>query len=406
MSHKYGNHCNFPPEICANESGSFAKHTLLNRFPHIINQIIADNHYGQRITQELNSLITEVLEGKIKPLEHNRSPDAALWNDCIAPRVGETWFDVPFLFAEMYFYRRILEEIGYFEGCQTDPYAHQKSKGFAAFIDQLSNLAQVLNVANEASTKSKQASDLRSLTLAATWANCADLSQLSISTELQGISVAAKTKSLLIDDFSKILQYIANHDFPLNRIDIILDNVGAELLSDLGLVTYLLSTNCVKIIILHCKSYPVFVSDATVEDVRSTIHTIRQIALDSVSAWGDQLATLMQSQRLTLSEHSFWTLPYYFREMPEALHQDLSHSDLIIIKGDANYRRLVDDRHWAIATPIANSVDYMSVPVLALRVLKSELLLGANPKALETLNLPKNWMVSGNYGLIQFIVPS
>ena len=56
-------------------------------------------------------------------------------------------------------------------------------------------------------------------------------------------------------------------------------------------------------------------------------------------------------------------------EMPLELHRQLSTSYLVLSKGDANYRRLLGDRHWDFTTPFAQAVGSVPAPLLALRTI-------------------------------------
>lgn len=49
--------------------------------------------------------------------------------------------------------------------------------------------------------------------------------------------------------------------------------------------------------------------------------------------------------------------------------------------GDANYRRLLGDRVWALDTPFAEVAAYFPAPLLALRTLKAELGCGISQAA-------------------------
>jgi hypothetical protein len=50
-------------------------------------------------------------------------------------------------------------------------------------------------------------------------------------------------------------------------VDVILDNVGLELVSDFCLADYLLSRSQVASVHFHCKLHPTFVSDTTASAV-------------------------------------------------------------------------------------------------------------------------------------------
>lgn len=86
------------------------------------------------------------------------------------------------------------------------------------------------------------------------------------------------------------------------------------------------------------------------------------------------------------------------------LQQDFHNSALVVIKGDANYRRLLGDRHWPFTTPFADIVAYFPAPLVACRALKSEIVAGLQPERIVTLTQQDpNWLTNGHWGLIQFV---
>ncbi len=89
--------------------------------------------------------------------------------------------------------------------------------------------------------------------------------------------------------------------------------------------------------------------------------------------------------------------------MPSELAEELAGSDLLIFKGDANYRRLLGDRHWPFDTPLAEILGFLPSPALLLRTLKSEVAAGLTPDLRKRAQQQDDrWMVNGNWGLIQF----
>ena len=93
--------------------------------------------------------------------------------------------------------------------------------------------------------------------------------------------------------------------------------------------------------------------------------------------------------------------------MPVDLRDDLSAADLVISKGDANYRRLLGDRHWPHDTPFADVVAYFPAPLVALRTLKSECVCGLPPGRSELVyETDPEWMINGRWGLVQFVIPA
>ena len=78
-------------------------------------------------------------------------------------------------------------------------------------------------------------------------------------------------------------------------------------------------------------------------------------------------------------------------------------SRLVIVKGDANYRRLLGDARWDLATPFADVTCCFPAPLLALRTLKAELGCGiSRSKEIEAKEKhPGDWMTSGTFGCAQ-----
>ena len=187
------------------------------------------------------------------------------------------------------------------------------------------------------------------------------------------------------------------------RIDILMDNAGFELVSDLALVDYLLDSGLAGEINLHLKSDPVFVSDALVADVHQAVALMAEAGDPAVAAFGGRLQRYLDEKRVKLLAHPFWTSPLAAWEMPPDLRQTLARATLVLSKGDANYRRLLGDRHWAFTTPFAEIVAYFPAPLLALRTLKSEVAAGIAPQRISALTAQGvAWATSGDWGVIQF----
>src|SRR4030095_12960907 len=72
-------------------------------------------------------------------------------------------------------------------------------------------------------------------------------------------------------------------------VDCLLDNAGFELLGDLCLADYLLSTAQVQTVRVHAKLHPTFVSDAIMVDVHATIAWLRHHADSALRTLGERL---------------------------------------------------------------------------------------------------------------------
>ena len=82
---------------------------------------------------------------------------------------------------------------------------------------------------------------LKKLLYTSLWGNKADLSQLTNRRDNN-----APTDTTIIDDLEMVVAFF---EYPLNRIDIILDNSGVELFTDLLLSEKLLSLGLVNKVI-------------------------------------------------------------------------------------------------------------------------------------------------------------
>ena len=139
------------------------------------------------------------------------------------------------------------------------------------------------------------------------------------------------------------------------------------------------------------------------KDVRQAIEFLCGDEDEFTHQTGFRLHAHLLQNRLQLREDYFWNSPLDGWEMPTALKSDLSQSDLVVSKGDANYRRLLGDRHWSFTTPFESILSYFPAPLVALRTLKSELVSGLEfGQADRVFEQDPDWMINGRWGLVQF----
>jgi hypothetical protein len=190
-------------------------------------------------------------------------------------------------------------------------------------------------------------------------------------------------------------------------VDFLVDNAGFELISDLCLADYLLTTTPSLTVRLELKPHPTFVSDAMVKDVLETVAFLVQGKDPIGSRFADRLQAHLQSGRLQLREDYFWTSPLESWKMPPNLRQELAGAALVISKGDAQYRRLLGDRHWPFTTPVDVILSYFPSPLVILRASKSEIMAGIEPGLADRLyQVDPEWLYNGRWGLIQLFQPS
>jgi uncharacterized protein with ATP-grasp and redox domains len=398
-----------PEPLSGSEKGTFAHFTITKRFPKIIREILLDNRFPASIRKNLEDLQGEIPATPLKPVENTIAPDVQDWQDYLSPYSGNNWLQVPWFLAEMYFYRRILDAIEYylpgdFQGY--DLFLNQKQRILNSASSSISALGELLqgSTPRQMTNEKDQRADFHQLLVLNVWGNQADLSMWSASENRPDHQRAADQRShLLVDDADILFDKIAAHSHKLNRVDFILDNFGPELVNDIGVADYLLSTNLTSSVRFHAKPHPHFVSDAMIKDIHLTIDYLAEQKNKSIQDLAERIKDHIRDGRLEIKDDYFWTSPLLFWEMPKYIREELSESDLVISKGDANYRRLTGDLNWPPTTAFDQVVGYFPVPLLALRVLKAELALGLTPEQVENLDHQGiNWKINGNWAVIQF----
>lgn len=211
------------------------------------------------------------------------------------------------------------------------------------------------------------------------WGNATDLSLLTnLSYEdlqkLQGSEARkASEKNILVNDLEKafhVLTAAKKAGAKERRVDIVLDNAGFELFVDLILAGYLLAAGLATVVVFHPKSIPWFVSDVLPADFGALLSALASPQSFYSALSEDEKHAGKQSVPLSDAEHAslqflfqswsgmyseggfvlrpndFWTAGGSYWRLPKAepqLYEDLKESELVIFKGDLNYRKLTAD---------------------------------------------------------------
>lgn len=385
-----------PPPLRGADRGSFAEDTVKRRLPDIARRVLAENEdLTPAARAALETLIVEIPYSLIRPLPETQAPDLAVWQPAINQHRNLNWLESAWFFAETYFFRRIIAAVAYFE-TGFDPFLSQKRQGLAARQAQIQ--AWITQIEPEAEETWEQ------LLTAALWGNQDDLSLWAADDPHKPSHTddEARQAHILVDDRPALAAYLNRR--PPRRIDFIMDNAGFELVTDLMLVDCLLRQRPGLEIVLHVKLHPTFVSDAVAADIDETIQALMEMVNEGDAGPGQRLAAARENGRLRLQTDPFWTSPHPLWQMPEALRQELAAAQLIISKGDANYRRALGDAHWPYTTPLAGIVSYMPAPVLFLRTCKSNVLAGLPPDTLAVMDEQEtDWATNGRWGVIQWV---
>lgn len=386
------------PVILGNEPGSFARGVLVERHPALIQQVRDAFPCAPEQHRALDTLLSEITEGVIEPL----APDAhdhAQWQTWGRDRsggswFGRSWFDVPFLWAEGYFYRKLLDAMGYFTDGPwrgIDPFGPFKEAELrGAAVDD--ELAALDGLAGRPADEQALA-----LTHASLWGNRADLGFRIAS---GAVHTDSSADPRLVADDSALLWSL----LPIGAagtVHLVADNAGRELIPDLVLLDHLLHTERASRAVLHVKPYPYYVSDATMPDVIDALRRLGPVS-GYAAEIGKRLRSAMASGRLAVRAHGFFCAPLPYSAMPDGLRQELAGATVTVLKGDLNYRRLVGDRYWPPTSSFADRTAYFPGPVAALRTLKSDVIVGLDartPATLEAAGEP--WRTSGTHALVQ-----
>lgn len=391
-----------PKPIFSNQKGSWAYITITERLPEILERVLAENAYQGEELRSLQNLKGEIPEGPIRLLRDDDAPDLSSWQKYIQPWAGKSWLKVPWFFAEHYFYRRIMEATAYFQRGE-DPFLGQKKEGLRQSLDAFSGYAAALEswLADPPSCSQM----LREGLLRSLWGNQADLSLWPAGSQdaPDHGDLAALRDHLLNDQSGEVIRLLTRSSGTAVKVALMADNAGSELLGDLALIDLLLAQGRAAEVQLLVKAHPTFVSDVTADDLSWTLRSLSKAQAGPVRSLAERLESYLAQGRLIVKADFFWNSPLPMWELPGPLTQQLSGLDLLISKGDANYRRLLGDRQWDISTPFSEVVDYLPVPLTALRALKAELAVDLSlDQVMEIHNQDPSWMTDGKWAVIHF----
>lgn len=212
------------------------------------------------------------------------------------------------------------------------------------------------------------------------WGNATDLSLLASASyvdiaSLQGAEARRRAeRNILVNDVGKAYDVLSGAAAAADknaerRVDIVLDNSGFELFVDLVLAGYLIHAGLATTVVFHPKDLPWFVSDVvprdfaglfsallegesffTKDEKNGPLSTEEQKSLADLA---DDWANLHAEGSFVLRPNAFWTECGSFWRLPataQRLYEDLKTSELVVFKGDLNYRKLTADVSLGLLT--------------------------------------------------------
>ncbi|HYO89429.1 MAG TPA: ARMT1-like domain-containing protein [Candidatus Limnocylindrales bacterium] len=379
-----------PAPIRTDSSNPFAQHTMAVRVPAIVRDAARRNpDYPPVVLAALETLAASLEDNAPIQPPGRDWPDYGSWQAQWQAHAGEHWGAAEWFFAEIYLYRLLIDAVRWHETGR-DPFAPDKA-------DELTRptlwdgLAEALRL--ESAPIEERLANLLTLSL---WGNRIDLSLAAVAAH--GMHV--QDDDLLADDSAAAVDALLSE--PPGAVHVICDNTGAELALDLALADALLDGPA-ETVTLHLKAHPTFVSDATLPDVESFLARLADNWYPPNHALADRLNGARLDGRLTLAPHPIWNSARFLRDFPPEALAWFEGAALVISKGDLNYRRLVGDAFWPADTPFAEVTRFFPAPLLALRTLKSDPIVGLARGQAEQLDAESpGWRTNGRRGVMQF----
>lgn len=395
----------------AAEKGSFAEFTVEKRFPKIFKEVCSE---------EYDSFIEnhKVDDGKIL---HSNIPGVDELKKSISSYKDYTIKDffekAPFFLVEFYFYHLLLSLRNYdklkfdFFAAKKDADWKDKTEDFSSKLSVLFDDFEKFNKIKFSKKEKQEFNErknehIKSILYYSLTSNTGDLSQLH---EIRSESVKCLCNE------TEICKNYLDVAKPYSRFDIICDNSGAELFSDIYLAVFFLVYGLAKKVVLHLKPCPFFVSDATIDDFSKLVSALTKNGKNT------ELLDFISKKKIEAWTNDFWVEPYYFDKMSGDLKNHFDKSDFVIIKGDLNYRRLVGDFNTHCANKKKSSIKKVetlkkrclfknklkkNIPLVAPRVLKSDVFVGIDT-VFEAIgrNSDSQFKTDGKWGVIQTTLP-
>jgi hypothetical protein len=379
----------YPGRIRTDETNAFAHHTMRVRVPAIVRGVLERNReYEPAVVQAVEALAVELASDAPLPPNTGGTPGAEEARAALARRAEERWLHTDWFFAETYAYRQLVERVRYWDTGR-DPFAAHKAEEYAS-------PAHAEAFERSLALAGKKDERLAALLGAALFGNRIDLS--FAASLAHGLDAAHD--DLIVDQREAAVRLVLGGTGPVH---LIVDNAGTELTLDLVLADFLLHELSLPVV-LHLKEHPTFVSDATQRDVQRFLGLAAEpfafVRSSAADACVERLATAVRSGRLALAPHPYWNGPESLWDLPPGLAARFGGARLAVLKGDANYRRAVGDALWPAETPFAEVTAYFPAPLLALRTLKSDPIVGLAPGQAELLErADAGWRVNGRRGV-------
>eukprot|EP00899_Mesostigma_viride_P019662 jgi/Mesvir1/27698/Mv25041-RA.2 len=289
---KWAHESQLPPKLLSDKPGTWAHDTMSRRIREdILVRIYNENSdyleahpKAKNELDALNDYLKRAAEVKLRdlPLHDDGGVDYATWQSLLQPHLDKTWLTAPWVVTEFYFYRKLAQIFSWFSGEHYDPFEDQKQLGLMTALSEMEELAHRLDKTIRAALTGpvRAAEDgFKLLCYAALWGNKVDLSLWPVSDSGESNvsrALEAGHSKLLWDDlellWSKVGAPLIEGKAPGRRMDVVVDNAGFELFTDLCLADYVVASGLAQKVVLQVKGHPTFVSDALAKGMHQLEH--------------------------------------------------------------------------------------------------------------------------------------
>ncbi|CAG9855611.1 unnamed protein product [Phyllotreta striolata] len=410
---------------------SFAYYTVKVRMPVLLTNIIDTlvrnkkeivRTYGEEAQEELKQIIGEMSQYKyelqtnkpIKPLIEDKlfgtsPPDVRIYNEHIQNlsliEGHTTHFHTIWLLTECYMYRRIrqsfqtkhiLKDFDYFQS--------HKQQSYMSAIPLIEKMSEFITLVLTQRAEKATFIQLIKMNL---WGNKCDLSLSlgKVGDDNTLFDVEALDPYILCDHSEKIWEAVtsrASNEY----IDIVFDNAGYEVFTDLCLADYMLTHKMARTIRFYVKAMPWFISDVMKHDVFWMLDQMKLNPKESMRKLGHRWTDYIDKKKWVIYVYDFWTLPFDFSYMAKVdpdLYRKLAQAKAVFFKGDLNYRKLFGELNWEPSTSVDEGLrNFNPTALCIIRTVKADIICGV-PKnvALELDAKDEKWSEKGEYGVIQ-----
>ena len=378
-----------PVPIRTDGSNDFAHRSMTERVPGIIDDVIARNpHYADAIKADLRQLRDDIVEDAPLQLFDPPALDHDWWRHRFEPHADETWLGTEWFFAEMLLYRRIVAA-GRYWTTRRDPFRPFKE-------DEIQSNALRDRVGAALAEDAPLRETIARRILGALWGNRMDLSMQSVFKQ----GTEAADDDLLRNDAPDVADHLLSG--APGPVHLLMDNAGTEEAFDLALADTLLQHDVASSVTLHVKMMPVLVSDVIGEDVFRLLDVLERHG-GELEALARRLHRFIRDDRLHIVPDPIWNTDARLWELPPRLTTPFEEATLVVVKGDAHYRRIGNDAVWPPDATLDDAVPDFPAPLLALRTLKSDTLVGVDADTVRRLDEEEpDWRTKGTYGVAQF----